>query len=365
MRILHICQRDDPDTGGSLRVAEALVRSQRAAGHDVWLLFLYGDPGHVCSSLAGQVVCLGLPSSEKAILGMFKLHAAILRIKPDIIHSHDGIVWPRLPLACLKTKVITHTHLPLGETGHPFSRWLIKSTSDLLIGISLHTIDTWVGKGYPPSQIHYIPNGVDLGRFHPVDQEAKIQLRKRFNLPVDKRVLLWVGRLHRKMKGLDRVERLVGLLPEDMVLVLVGNGPEYNAILERQKPFIEQGRIVLVGSVEAPENYYKVADAFLFTSYHEPFGLVILEAVACGLPIISFPVTEGGGAVQLLREFSAEEIEDAWTDEDIRQFLRRPETYGCRSAIDANVKKTNDKYAWKPISRRVVDIYKIALNKTL
>lgn len=57
--------------------------------------------------------------------------------------------------------------------------------------------------------------------------------------------------------------------------------------------------MVMAGPSPAPEDYYEVADAFLFTSRYEPFGLVLLEAVASGLPILAYPV-EQGGAVELL-----------------------------------------------------------------
>lgn len=366
MRILHICQRDDPDTGGSLRVAEALVREQRLDGLDVWLLFLYGPPSHIAKQLAPQTVCLGLKSSKQAFFGIPALRRAIKRINPDIIHSHDGIMWPRLAFMLLRIPVVMHSHLPveISEAMKSKVGWmLIKKTTDLLIGISLHTVDTWVKAGFPPSRIHYVPNGVDFERFNMVDEERKIAMCQELGLPVGKHLLLWMGRLHRTMKGSDRVERVARLLPDDMVLVVVGNGPEYRGMVERCSEQIAAGKLVMAGTTSTPQKYYQAADFFLFTSYHEPFGLVILEAVACCLPIIAFPVTNGGGAVELLEEFAETRIADSDSDAAIRTALETQE----RKTPHARAKRKDALalYAWGPLSKRCVDVYSLALTKKL
>lgn len=361
MRIIHICQRDDPDTGGSLRVAEALACEQKAAGHEVWMLFLYGPPGAIAAELPGNTAYLGIASSRQALRGVFLLRRAIGRMRPDIIHSHDGITWPRLAYITTRAPVVMHTHLPISDDDSSFNWFLIRKTSDQLVGISLHTIETWVRAGFPPSRINYVPNGVDFRRFHRVDAPAKRALRQRLGLPQEKRILLWVGRLHRGMKGSDRVERIARLLPEDRVLVVVGNGPEYAGMLGRCHELVGQGRLVMAGSVSAPEDYYLAADEFLFTSYYEPFGLVILEAAASGLPIYAFPVVHGGGAVELLREFAAVALDDAASDTALRDLFSPSRNLGETSL--ANSEKALARYAWSRIAAQVEEVYWIALGK--
>ncbi|QBG45961.1 glycosyltransferase family 1 protein [Verrucomicrobia bacterium S94] len=363
MRVIHICQRDDPDSGGSLRVAEALGREQRAMGVEVWLLFLYGSRSHVCEEFQDHAICLDLASSKQALRGIRRFCSVLRKVKPDIIHSHDGIIWPRLVLMQFRIPVVMHSHLPLRSTDSRTGRFLVKHTTKLLVGISLHTIDTWVEDHFRPSRIHYIPNGVDFNRFRIADQREKTDLRKTLKLPSDKRILLWVGRIHRSMKGSDRIERVARQLPDDMVLVVVGNGPEYPGMLERCSAEIAAGRLIMVGSCNVPENYYKAADEFLFTSYHEPFGLVILEAVASGLPITAFPVVEGGGAVCLLEEFGAVMLEDKATDEELAAMLQHS---GNRSAQALeNRTRALKKFSWQTITGKVMDVYKIALIKKL
>lgn len=364
MRILHICQRDDPDTGGSLRVAEALVREQRACGYDAWLLFLYGEPAAVSSSLAPYTIGLRLASSRQALRGVVKLCSEIRRLHPDLIHSHDGIVWPRLAFLCFRIPVVMHSHLPVTNSSSPVGRMLIHKTTDLVIGISIHTIETWVNSGFPPSRIHYVSNGVDFERFSILDPQAKALARNRLGLPMDQHLLLWVGRLHQSMKGSDRVERVARLLPEGVVLVVVGNGPDYSAMVHRCASLIDQGRLIMVGSSSTPEAFYQVADSFLFTSYYEPFGLVILEAIASGLPIIAFPVTAGGGAVDLLAEFGAIMMHD---DSISRAALEQGLQAGAlrRDDVQRTRQQMIHAYSWKQISEKVVDVYAVALNRGL
>ena len=366
MRVLHICQRDDPDTGGSLRVAEALVREQRREGIDAWLLCLYGEVAEVSKALAPDAVCLGLESSKEALRGMGVLYRKIRGIAPDIIHSHDGILWPRLVFMLTGIPVVMHSHLPVADSFNSKNRLgqvLVKATTKSLIGISLHTIETWVRDGYPSSQIHYVPNGVDYARFNISDKATKTDFRTQLGLPVNKHILLWVGRLHRSVKGTDRVERIAGLLPDNMVLVVVGNGTEYEGMQERCKSLVDSGAMVMVGSTSIPENYYQSADSFLFTSHREAFGLVILEAAFSGLPILAFPVSDGGGAVGLLKEFDMTMMDDLESDESIRATL-------CKGAEKdepciLNREKAIEKYSLGTVSKKVVEVYDLCLNKAL
>jgi glycosyltransferase involved in cell wall biosynthesis len=339
-------------------VAEALVREQRRAGHEAWILFLYGAPGELTADFAPNAVCLGLQSSRQAWLGLPSLVGKIRQIKPDIIHSHDGILWPRLALSFIRIPVVTHAHLsasPQGTMKQWFGWKLVKKTTSHLIGISQHTMDTWVQAGFPEAKVTYIPNGVDFNRFAMSSKDDKTDLRHRLGLPPDKTLLLWVGRVQQSMKGTDRVERLARLLPNNMVLVMVGGGPDYAGMRERCGELLGSGSLIMTGAVQHPEEYYKAADLYLFTSYYEPFGLVLLEAVAAGLPIMAFPVTGGGGAVELLQEIHAVDIQDDSSPDEVTKALNQVLD---RTELPAeNRKHARQNYSWEEISRQVVGVY--------
>lgn len=367
MKILHICQRDDPSSGGALRVAEALMKEQLVTGIDVWLVFLYGKPGQISSENFSRVICLELDSSHQAIKGFFLLFRLIKQISPDIIHSHDGIYWPRLVLIFMlrRIAVITHAHSEINhiKSIKDWIGWLlIKKTTSHVIGVSLHTIGTWIRAGFPQAEILHIPNGVDCDRFFIVEKAVKSELRKQLGLPKEKKILLWVGRLHQSMKGLDRVERIARLLPENAVLVVVGDGPDGKLLAQRNAELIDSEMMFMVGATSYPEKYYMTADAFLFSSYYEPFGLVILEAAACGLPVIAFPLRLGGGAVELISEFGAQMIDDGDSNKHIQELLL---SWLMRNQISCSVSQhVLAAYSWKSISYKITTLYDSMISKS-
>ena len=108
-------------------------------------------------------------------------------------------------------------------------------------------------------------------------------------------------------KGLDRLTATARSLPAGIRLVIVGDGPA-RAWLVTQLETLDD-RPLLMGNIKDPAEIFGIADAFLFTSNVEPFGLVLLEAAASGLPIYAF-VCEGGGR-ELLRDLGATVVMDS------------------------------------------------------
>lgn len=154
-----------------------------------------------------------------------------------------------------------------------------------------HHAERQTGRRYPRSTVVY--SGVDLGTFSP---PPRTTLRPwRWNLT-------YVGRLDRR-KGTDVAVRALAALPPDASLTIVGRGdPDERAHLEQiadrchvsdQVTFRVEDRTGLVG-------VYRETDAVLFTSrWDEPFGLVPLEAMACGTPVVA---TGRGGSAEFLAD---------------------------------------------------------------
>lgn len=160
--------------------------------------------------------------------------------------------------------------------------------------------------GVPAGKIALISNGVDLQRFVPRPRRA--DLLARYNL-AGRRVLLTVGRLYAR-KGMDRV---IESLPDvrrvlpDISYLLVGDGP-YMADLERLATALGvRDAVVFAGSVPDTEliDHYALADGFIMANREMPdgdtegFGLVFLEANACGIPVIA---GKAGGSVDAVAD---------------------------------------------------------------
>ncbi len=181
------------------------------------------------------------------------------------------------------------------------------AAADGIVAVSRFTQDTLVRAfGVPPGKIELVSNGVDLARFVPQPRSA--HLTARYGLQ-GRRVLLTVSRLYAR-KGMDRViESLPAVLQRfpDLVYLIVGEG-SYRPALESLVAYHDLGRtVVFAGAVPDYEltDHYSLGDVFIMANREMPdgetegFGLVFLEANACGLPVIA---GQAGGSVDAVTD---------------------------------------------------------------
>ena len=147
-----------------------------------------------------------------------------------------------------------------------------------------------------PRLIH-LPLGVDTTCFHTVTEERKRELRRKLNLPEDVRVVLYVGRFSPDKDTtllLRCWQRMQEMAEKKWVGVMVGDG-QMKPMVEtftrthdclRMVPFLKESK-------ELAE-WYQAADLLIHPGRWETFGLVLLEAQACGLPVVAFR----GGAME-------------------------------------------------------------------
>lgn len=123
-------------------------------------------------------------------------------------------------------------------------------------------------------------NGIDIDRFTATSTAQRFEARARLGFPVGQRIALFVGRFVRK-KGFHILEALAHRLPE-VLWVFVGSGPENPAAWHREN-------VVVVGRVKHEDlpAFYQSADLLILPSTGEGFPLVVQEALACGLGVLS------------------------------------------------------------------------------
>jgi glycosyltransferase involved in cell wall biosynthesis len=158
--------------------------------------------------------------------------------------------------------------------------------------------------GFPPAALVPIPNAIDMTRFRPATAEQRVTLRGELGLPPDGEVVVWVGRLVRK-KGLETMidawSGLTHIHPRTLLLI-VGAGPGTGHIHDAEETLRAsvaarglQASVKLTGPVPDVERYLRASDLFVFTSEAEGFGVALVEAMACGLPVITSRI-EGAAA---------------------------------------------------------------------
>ena len=153
------------------------------------------------------------------------------------------------------------------------------------VGVSKALTDRLAALGAASAQLHVLRNGVDLTRFAPV---PRADARNRLGLQQQVKILLFVGNLV-ELKGHHVAIQALPRLPADVQLLFVGAGPERARLgsLAREQGVVT--RVRFVGAVPQDELkwYYSAADALVLCSSREGWANVLLEAMACGTPVIA------------------------------------------------------------------------------
>ncbi|MFX0196558.1 MAG: glycosyltransferase family 4 protein [Candidatus Hodarchaeota archaeon] len=139
--------------------------------------------------------------------------------------------------------------------------------------------------GLEESSLHVIPPGVEVNRF---SRGRDSKLLEELNIEEKNVVLLYVGRLPPE-KNVDRLLReFQSLRRDNLRLIIVGDGPERSKLEDMSSHLGVRKSVRFLGMREDVERFYSVSDIFVSPSKYEPFGQVILEAMAAGLPCIAF-----------------------------------------------------------------------------
>jgi D-inositol-3-phosphate glycosyltransferase len=209
-----------------------------------------------------------------------------------------------------------------------------------------------------PARMHTIPCGIDLELFHPQDQ-AKSRLR--LGLDPERPVIVWVGRLER-LKGVDILVSAAAQLDRmDFTLLIVG-GDEHAGALRSELQAQAQAEgiganIVFTGAVPHQDLplYYSAADVCVVPSYYESFGLVAVEAMACGTPVVASRV--GGLASTVIDGVSGYLIPWRCPEpfaEKLEVLLGNPE---LRENFSRAARRSVERFRWRSVALQVARVY--------
>ena len=239
----------------------------------------------------------------------------------DLIDAHyfypDGVAATRLGAAMGKPVVITArgtdvTWIPRYRRPRRQIQWAAQRAA-AVVTVSQALKDKVAALGVNPDRIAVLRNGVDLDRFAPRD---RIAIRAKLGLQGP--VWLTVGNLV-ELKGVHLVIEALARVP-DATLLIAGNGPEEHKLRGLVGRLGLGTRVRFLGVIPHAElcDYYNAADAMVLASSREGMPNVVLEAMACGTPVVATPVggtpelitTDEAG--QLMRERSPEALVSAW-----------------------------------------------------
>lgn len=218
-----------------------------------------------------------------------------------------------------------------------------------------------------------IPPGVDLSLFRRLDSAAA---RTRVGVPEGDRMLLFVGRIE-PLKGIDTLLRALALLREHsptqvqrLCLSIIGGDEdggvaEERVELERLKALCDElglgSLVTFLGrrDQDTLPDYYAAAEAVVMPSHYESFGMVALEAMACGTPVVA---SEVGGLAYLVRDgvtgFHVPERDPGALAQALHVLLANPE---LRAELGENAAEYARGYAWTIMADRIVAVYRSVL----
>ncbi|MCX7719942.1 MAG: glycosyltransferase [Dictyoglomus thermophilum] len=209
----------------------------------------------------------------------------------------------------------------------------------------------------PEDKIIVLPNGIDTENLRTtIDVE---ELRKIY-APNGEKIILFIGRMH-PQKGAEYLLRSIPIVLQkfqNVKFIFVGTGPQLNSLIEESKYLGINERVIFTGFIDdnLRNALLNIADICVFPSIYEPFGIVALEAMALGKPVIASNL---GGFAEIIEDGKdgilfeprnvqnlAEKIIWALTNEDHIQIIK-----------NNAIKKVKEKYLWEKIAEETKNLY--------
>jgi len=310
--------------------------------------------------------------------------AAEKGIRYDLIHSHywlSGLAAESLSDRWAGTPIV-HMFHTLGEMKNRVARGdeeregsyriegekrVMKRADRLIVATEAEKAQLqWLYKA-DVSKVRVIPPGVDLSHFYPIPRE---EARAFIGVGARRKMILFVGRIE-PLKGVDTLIRAMSCvnlnLDLPVYLAIIGGDPDVNpaemtAEMSRLQKLCDElgmGQTVIFMGKRAQDTlpyYYSAADVVVMPSFYESFGMVALEAMACGTPVIASQV---GGLAFLVKDnetgFLVPEGDSAALCERLTLLLGNKEMHQAMAACAAEHARY---YDWQQIAMQVLDVYR-------
>ena len=300
----------------------------------------------------------------------FKVIEKIIRRKKmnfDLIHAHftypSGYVGARLKENHKKPVIITVHEERDGFLKEIFSnnRNIIYTWNfvDKIIRVNEKDLMEFKRLQIDKSKLLFLPNGYSQDLFLPMDSNnARIKLK----LPLDRTILVNIASLeaYKGQKYLIEAMKKILVIRQDIMLYILGQGSLENSLQSLINKYGLQNNVILAGGNKPREEiplWMNACDVFVLPSLSESFGIVQIEAMACGKPVVA---TRNGGSEGIiineklgilvgpkdsdgLAKAILVALETEWDDEFIRDYARQ--------------------FAWDGIAKRIVGVYKEVLSE--
>ncbi|MEM2939761.1 MAG: glycosyltransferase family 4 protein [Candidatus Bathyarchaeia archaeon] len=371
--------------GGIARHCFGLARAIAKMGHNVNVVTLDfpGTPHYEeseCVRIHRTPIELGHPNfivwtflfnhfMEKKVAMLSK------DVKFDIVHAHDWLVAP-VSIASkyyLKTPLVSTVHSTEVGRSHGLHSpdsylidgiewWLTYESKRIIVTSNSMKREVEEHFRLPSEKIEVIPNAIDLSKYNIIVNREVV--KRRFGINPDERIVLFIGRLV-PQKGVEYLimatPKIIGQHPEARI-VIVGDGWAKDHLWNQAVSTGCQHKITFLGFLSDQDliELTLSSDVLVIPSIYEPFGIVALEGMAAGVPIVA---SNTGGLAEIIEHdytgfLAYKENPDsiAW---GVNKILSDP---GYASWLVQNAKKKiQEVYSWEAVARRTIKVYEKAL----
>lgn len=356
MRVCILVESYYPRVGGTPSQARLLASDLRAAGHEAVVVTRRWERGHagretVDGAEVIRVGPVGRGASKKWLM-LPRVLPLLLRLpRYDLIFCPGlrvlgaaavlaarwrGVPCVLRPVSCGEMSGAFFAD-GLKRAGLGLSAWPVRLALGLrnaivrraesFVAISADIADELARSGVGSAKIARIPNGVDEAVFRPASPAEKAERRAALGIRPEERLVAYTGRLvtYKGLPGLLKVwERVAKDVPAGRLVLVGGGGNDMaNCEAELRAFCLARGlgeRVCFTGDVPAVAPWLQAADLFVFPTQNEAFGISLIEAMACGLPVVS---TDVGGVKDIVEDGVNSLVFKAGDEAGLEAALRR------------------------------------------
>jgi starch synthase len=352
----------------------------------------HSDQGklHVRGALPWDEISNGTEGKFKTALEALSLNLAQIKSLAgvQVVHTHTWYVsmagFLAKKLYGIPFVLTTHSLEPLRAwkseqlgSGYAMSAWMERTAvldADAVVAVSEGT-KADILRVYPiaPGRVHVIYNGIDLDEYRKTTDTAALET---YGIDPAIPFILFVGRITRQ-KGVTHLVDAIRYLPHDIQVVLCAGAPDTPEIASEMRQKVEEARtshpriVWIEKMISKPEviQLYSHARVFCCPSVYEPFGIINLEAMACGAPVVA---SATGGIKEVIVDnetgylvpFAADPTTGFPKDPD--QFARDLATklsgllndpQKCKRFGEAGRRRAEQKFSWSTIADQTIQLY--------
>jgi glycosyltransferase involved in cell wall biosynthesis len=364
MRIALSVETFLPKIDGIVKIACLTLDHLKQLGIEMFILAPELGVNNYCGTPVGGVPSVVNPLYPEGRISLptFSAYRMIRDFRPDLVHAIDpGFIGMAALLSAkyLRVPTVASYHLSLSKAAKDYGVGFMEqpiraariwgfNAVDHALAPSRQAQELLKSRGV--RRVGWWRRGVNVEQFHPQHRSRKMR-QKLTQGHADDTILIYVGRLAPE-KRIHLLKPLLETIPRTR-LALVGDGP--------QRRLLEQNfagmPVTFTGYLNGDElaAAYASADIFVFTSHHESFGLVLAEAIASGLPVVSSRV---GGAEDVIQHGETGYVFDV---DDLYQFRE----YVCalvadgekRRQMGTKARKFSETLVWEDIMRDLSHFY--------